>query len=357
MSTSTIKHPDHIEGVHRPGRWLALSVLVLAVLLVAVDATVLGLATPFLSEDLKPSGTQLLWIGDVYSFVIAGLLVSMGSLGDRIGRKKLLLIGATAFGAVSVLNAYATSPEMMIVARALLGVAERDPDAVHPGAHPEPLPRPARAQPRHRHLGCHGLGRCRRRTGRRRFPPGALLVGFGLPHQPARDGRPRPRRHQDDPRVEEPEPGPLGPAERHAVPRRPDRDRLRDQGTGLARPLRRRGRRRPPRSRRPDLVRPQAADPARAAPGHASVPPPRLLGRRARRPADHPGPLRPGVLPVPVLPAGAGPPAPGGRTRRTPGGGRRGHGRSDRGSGGPSLLRTVRGRSAVSRRSASRSPS
>ncbi|MEU8523185.1 MFS transporter [Streptomyces sp. NPDC048577] len=106
-----------------PGRWLALSVLVLAVLLVAVDATVLGLATPALSEDLKPSGTQLLWIGDIYSFVIAGLLVSMGSLGDRIGRKKLLLTGATAFGAVSVLNAYATSPEMMIVARALLGVA------------------------------------------------------------------------------------------------------------------------------------------------------------------------------------------------------------------------------------------
>ncbi|WP_329032353.1 MFS transporter [Streptomyces sp. NBC_01725] len=108
---------------YQPGRWLALSVLVLAVLLVAVDATVLGLATPFLSEDLKPSGTQLLWIGDIYSFVIAGLLVSMGSLGDRIGRKKLLLTGAVAFGAVSVLNAYATSPEMMIVARALLGVA------------------------------------------------------------------------------------------------------------------------------------------------------------------------------------------------------------------------------------------
>ncbi|WP_370411148.1 MFS transporter [Streptomyces fradiae] len=114
---------SHTEGVRRPGRWLALAVLVLAVLLVAVDATVLGLATPFLSEDLKPSGTQLLWIGDVYSFVIAGLLVSMGSLGDRIGRKKLLLTGAVAFGAVSVLNAYASSPEMMIAARALLGVA------------------------------------------------------------------------------------------------------------------------------------------------------------------------------------------------------------------------------------------
>lgn len=107
----------------RPGRWLALAVLALAVLLVAVDATVLGLATPFLSEDLRPSGTQLLWIGDVYSFVIAGLLVSMGSLGDRVGRKKLLLTGAVAFGAVSVLNAYASSPEMMIAARALLGVA------------------------------------------------------------------------------------------------------------------------------------------------------------------------------------------------------------------------------------------
>ncbi|MGW2202611.1 MFS transporter [Streptomyces sp. NPDC001774] len=123
MSRTLQTSPTTGPEVKSPGRWLALSVLVLAVLLVAVDATVLGLATPSLSEDLKPSGTQLLWIGDIYSFVIAGLLVSMGSLGDRIGRKKLLLIGATAFGAVSVLNAYATSPEMMIVARALLGVA------------------------------------------------------------------------------------------------------------------------------------------------------------------------------------------------------------------------------------------
>ncbi|WP_369239317.1 MFS transporter [Streptomyces sp. R21] len=121
--TSTLQPVTTTELEKRPGRWLALSVLVLAVLLVAVDATVLGLATPYISEDLKPSGTQLLWIGDVYSFVIAGLLVSMGSLGDRIGRKKLLLIGSTAFGAVSVLNAYATTPEMMILARALLGVA------------------------------------------------------------------------------------------------------------------------------------------------------------------------------------------------------------------------------------------
>jgi DHA2 family multidrug resistance protein-like MFS transporter len=121
--TSTLQPALVTEVRKRPGRWLALCVLVLAVLLVAVDATVLGLATPYISEDLKPSGTQLLWIGDVYSFVIAGLLVSMGSLGDRIGRKRLLLVGATAFGLISVLNAYATTPESMILARALLGVA------------------------------------------------------------------------------------------------------------------------------------------------------------------------------------------------------------------------------------------
>ncbi|WP_407110007.1 MFS transporter [Streptomyces sp. DSM 116494] len=121
--TSALRPETTTEEVKRPGRWLALSVLVLAVLLVAVDATVLGLATPYISEDLAPTGSQLLWIGDVYSFVIAGLLVSMGSLGDRIGRKRILLYGAAAFGAISVLNAYAHTPELMILARALLGVA------------------------------------------------------------------------------------------------------------------------------------------------------------------------------------------------------------------------------------------
>ncbi|MEW2456346.1 MFS transporter [Streptomyces albus] len=113
------RHPDDPSRL----RWVALAVLVLAVLLVGIDVTVLGLAAPFLSEDLRPSSTQLLWIGDVYSFVIAGLLVSMGSLGDRIGRKKLLLTGSVAFGALSVLTAYAHSAEAMIVWRALMGVA------------------------------------------------------------------------------------------------------------------------------------------------------------------------------------------------------------------------------------------
>lgn len=104
-------------------RWLALSVLALAVLLVSVDATVLGVATPYLSEQLRPSSAQLLWIGDVYSFVIAGLLVSMGALGDRIGRKRLLLAGSAVFGVVSALTAYAQSPEAVIVWRTVLGVA------------------------------------------------------------------------------------------------------------------------------------------------------------------------------------------------------------------------------------------
>ncbi|NSC20650.1 MFS transporter [Streptomyces albus subsp. chlorinus] len=125
------KAPGPAEGADRTPhggdpsrlRWAALAILVLAVLLVGIDVTVLGLAAPFLSEDLRPSSTQLLWIGDVYSFVIAGLLVSMGSLGDRVGRKKLLLTGSVAFGALSVLTAYAHSSEAMILWRALMGVA------------------------------------------------------------------------------------------------------------------------------------------------------------------------------------------------------------------------------------------
>jgi len=104
-------------------RWLALGVLTLAVLLIGVDGTVLALATPFIQQDLDASFTQILWIGDIYSFVLAALLISMGSLGDRVGHKKLLLCGATAFALISVLAAYSTSAEMLIVSRALLGVA------------------------------------------------------------------------------------------------------------------------------------------------------------------------------------------------------------------------------------------
>ncbi len=104
-------------------RWFALGVLTMAVLIIGVDGTVLALAMPFISADLSASGTQLLWIGDIYSFVLAALLISMGSLGDRIGHKKLLLCGATVFGVVSAITAYSSSPEMLIATRALLGMA------------------------------------------------------------------------------------------------------------------------------------------------------------------------------------------------------------------------------------------
>jgi MFS transporter, DHA2 family, multidrug resistance protein len=89
----------------------------------AMDLTVLNLALPALSEDLQPSSSQLLWIVDIYGFMVAGLLITMGTLGDRIGRRRLLLIGAAAFGLASLFAALSTSAEMLIAARALLGVA------------------------------------------------------------------------------------------------------------------------------------------------------------------------------------------------------------------------------------------
>src|SRR5215471_8276833 len=109
----------------RAGRreWVGLAVLTLPCLLYAMDLTVLNLAIPHLSADLRPSGTQLLWIVDIYGFMAAGSLVTMGTLGDRIGRRRLLLIGGVAFGAASLLAAWSTSAVMLIGARALLGVA------------------------------------------------------------------------------------------------------------------------------------------------------------------------------------------------------------------------------------------
>ncbi|GGE85895.1 MFS transporter [Mycetocola zhadangensis] len=101
--------------------WAALAVLMLPVLLVSVDNTVLNFALPAISEDLTPSGTQLLWMIDIYPLVLAGLLVSMGSLGDRVGRRRLLLIGSAGFGVVSIIAAFAPSIELLIGARAILG--------------------------------------------------------------------------------------------------------------------------------------------------------------------------------------------------------------------------------------------
>ena len=116
----TTSEPQHRAS---PREWLGLAVLALPTLLLSIDMSVLHLAVPHISESLLPSAPQLLWIMDIYGFMIAGLLVTMGTLGDRIGRRRLLLIGAAAFGVASVVAAYSTSPAMLIAARALLGIA------------------------------------------------------------------------------------------------------------------------------------------------------------------------------------------------------------------------------------------
>jgi DHA2 family multidrug resistance protein-like MFS transporter len=111
--------------VRRAGRreWAGLGVLTLACLLYVMDLTVLHLAVPAISRDLQPSSVELLWMLDIYGFMVAGFLVTMGTLGDRIGRRRVLLAGAAGFGVASILCAYSTTPEMLIASRALLGIA------------------------------------------------------------------------------------------------------------------------------------------------------------------------------------------------------------------------------------------
>nr|BCB14662.1 major facilitator transporter [Streptomyces spiroverticillatus] len=111
-------------GQERAGRrqWLGLAVLILPVLLVSLDMQVLSYALPFISARLGPSSAQLLWIVDIYPFVLSGLLLTMGNLGDRIGRRRLLMIGALVFGAASAVASYASGPATLIGTRALLGI-------------------------------------------------------------------------------------------------------------------------------------------------------------------------------------------------------------------------------------------
>src|SRR5438094_3503365 len=103
--------------------WIGLAVIALPCLLYSMDLTVLNLALPRLSAELRPSSSELLWIVDIYGFLVAGMLVTMGTLGDRIGRRRLLLMGAAAFGVASVLAAFSKSAGMLIAARAVLGIA------------------------------------------------------------------------------------------------------------------------------------------------------------------------------------------------------------------------------------------
>ncbi|QKW05710.1 MFS transporter [Streptomyces sp. NA04227] len=116
--TAAARH-RHEDGANR---WLVLVVLCASLLLVAVDATVLHVAVPAVSEDLRPSSVQLLWIVDSYPLVCASLLILFGTLGDRIGRRRVLLLGYALFGIASALAAFAHTPVVLILARALLGM-------------------------------------------------------------------------------------------------------------------------------------------------------------------------------------------------------------------------------------------
>src|ERR687891_1220956 len=127
MSSPPSGGPTYMSALDTPkaGRreWFGLAVIALPCLLYSMDLTVLNVAVPHLSADLQPSSSQQLWIIDIYGFLVAGFLITMGTLGDRIGRRRLLLLGAAAFGATSVLAAFSGSAAMLIASRALMGIA------------------------------------------------------------------------------------------------------------------------------------------------------------------------------------------------------------------------------------------
>ncbi|MEU8797737.1 MFS transporter [Spirillospora sp. NPDC048819] len=104
-------------------KWATFTICLLVAIVPNIDLTALNQAVPHLSADLRPSSTQILWIADAYGFVLAGLLITMGGVGDRVGHKRLLLIGTVVFAAASALTAYAPTAELLIAARALLGAA------------------------------------------------------------------------------------------------------------------------------------------------------------------------------------------------------------------------------------------
>ena len=114
--------PRASEPRTAPLAWFGLAILSLPVLLVAMDFSVLYLATPTITVALNPTAAEQLWILDIYGFLIAGLLITMGNIGDRFGRRKVLLLGSMVFGVASVIAAFAPSAEVLIGARALMGI-------------------------------------------------------------------------------------------------------------------------------------------------------------------------------------------------------------------------------------------
>ena len=169
--------------------WAGLAVLAVPCLLVSMDAHVLNLAIPALSADLRPTNAQLLWIVDSYAFLVAGCLMTMGALGDRVGRRRLLLIGAAGFGAASLLAAFATSPAHADRGAGPAGRHGSHADAVDARPDPRHVHRPAPAHDRVRRLDGELRARRRARSRGRGHPPAPLLVGLRLPLRRAADRR------------------------------------------------------------------------------------------------------------------------------------------------------------------------
>ncbi|MEU4695673.1 MFS transporter [Nonomuraea dietziae] len=113
---------SRVTGQRQANRWSVLVLLCLSLLLITVDATVLHIAVPALTAALEPSSVELLWIIDAYSLIVAPLLIMFGTLGDRYGRKRLVLWGYVLFGLASAAAAFAPTPLTLILARGLLGV-------------------------------------------------------------------------------------------------------------------------------------------------------------------------------------------------------------------------------------------
>ena len=119
MTPSTSETPT----LGHPRRWIGLGFLAAALVMLAIDMTVLNVAVPAVTADLNPTGAEMLWMVDIYALVIAGLLITFGTLGDHIGRKRLLLIGLVAFAAASALCAFAPFAKLLIIGRAIQGIA------------------------------------------------------------------------------------------------------------------------------------------------------------------------------------------------------------------------------------------
>lgn len=163
-------------------QWMTLMAILLVYIPVAIDATVLHVAAPTLSVALGSSGNELLWIIDIYSLVMAGMVLPMGALGDKIGFKRLLLLGSAIFGIASLCAALSPTAMTLIASRALLAVGAA---MIVPATLAGIRSTFAEASQRNMALGL-GSGRLRRRSLRPaggRYPAGAFLLGVGVPDQ------------------------------------------------------------------------------------------------------------------------------------------------------------------------------